>query len=424
MVPLVTALIVTLLGALVLSTYPKVSPIDELQHIDSALKASQGRWYLPAGEQLGQEAMRIQACSGIDYPDFPTPPCNSTTLSPSDFQELGLNTAAGRPSVYYVVTGYVASAISGVTGANFFTSARIVNLLSLAAGAALLAWCGLFLSGSPILSSSLALLAAISPQVLSQSITVNPDSWSIAAGTAVVALSLVASRWSPLRLTLILAITTTLTVLVKPNFVVLATVPVVLLGIAWWQGRESEQQSRFIGALIAALVAAIVFVFTLAFTYFGDNPILKTPQYVLSAIPPGARWPIGPAFDGVLQNVLPTFFTPTVDIFESRGLVGAGVLSGMILASGALATLANGSSRTVTFGLATAAVTALLAAPGLVYLGQFLSHVYFGYPSRYSFVALPILALTWAATRPRRPWLFALAATAVVLEVLYAFFSR
>ncbi len=211
----VTFLLILILGALVLSSYPRISPIDELQHLDSTIKASQGRWYLPPGETFGQEALRAEACNGLDYPSFPLPPCDSPRFDPASFQEAGFNTAAGRPSLYYVVTGYLARGLSWATGIGFPQSARIVSLLSLALGAALTTWLVLRVSRSTLLAISLGVTIAALPPVIGQGITVNPDAWSLLAGATITALALGSSRWRPLTAGILVGLPLAVTILVK-----------------------------------------------------------------------------------------------------------------------------------------------------------------------------------------------------------------
>lgn len=418
--PLVSAVVVLILGGLVLSTYPKLSPVDELQHVDSAIKASQGRWYLPPGESVGQEAMRIQACDGIDA-GWPTPACSTETFDPLDFQELGINTAAGRPSLYYVVTGYLGKALSAVSGMGFLLSARIISLLSLALGAALLTWVGLRLSRSPALSVALGVACAGLPAVLSQGMVVNPDAWSVLAGTAVSALALGSVRWSALKTTLILSAAVTLTVLVKPNFFVLAVVPVLLLGFAWWADRSRPALLRFGGSVFAAVVAGIAFVATMIPAYLSDSRVKEAPQIVNSTLPEGAPWPWGVALDDALRNFVPMYQPSPIDLFETTVLTGLSVVVTVVLISGAIAAVGLASSQSRTFALGLAGVVGLVATPALVFAGQYLSNAYFPYPQRYSFVVLPVLALAWAAARPRRSWPFVIVTGAMVAGILFAY---
>ena len=415
---LISACVVLVVGAFVLSTYQRLSPIDELQHLDSSIKASQGRWYLPRGELIGPEAMRIEACSGIDA-GFVPPPCDSDRLEPSQFQELGVNTAAGRPSLFYIVTGYAARVLSEISGAGFLLSARIVSLYSLVAAAALLAWAVLRLSGSRLLAVSLATASALLPPVLSLAITVNPDAWSLLAGTAVSVLALAALRWRPGRVLWVLAVALALTISVKPNFVVLLLIPLILAGHAWWRERSPVSAHRFWATLAAAVLAFGAFAGTLILPLIGSSAF-EDPQTERFSIPSGSSWPLGQAFEASLTSFVPLFQGATVDVFERVGMVGLASFVGVMLVSGSMSGLVSAPARSRAFALCAAGVGGLLATPVIVFGAQYVSNVYFGYPQRYSFVVLPVLALAWAALRPRRRWVFSLASVGLATSTFYS----
>lgn len=414
----ITFVLIMILGALVLSSYPRISPIDELQHLDSTIKASQGRWYLSPGETFGQEALRTEACSGLDYP-FELPPCDSPSFDPARFQEAGLNTAAGRPSLYYVVTGYLARALSWTTGAGFLLSARIVSLLSLALGAALTTWVALRLSGSALLAVSLGVTIAALPPVLGQGITVNPDAWSLLAGVSITALALASRRRGPLAAALLVGLPLTVTILVKPNFVVLAAIPLVVAGLPAWHDAKARRQ--FLGVLGAVTISGAVFLATMLPAFLGGESAQKAPMVINSTLPPGTPWPWGAATEETLRNFLPFLQASTVDLFEVTNLVGLAVFVGLILIAGPVFAVATEPGTCRPFALGTSAVVSLLLTPLLVFAGQFVIGAYFTFPQRYSFVVLPVIALTWAAFRPRRTWLFAALAALTWLSVLYAY---
>ena len=47
------------------------------------------------GDKVGNQALRQEACRGVDAPAFALPPCSPTaTYDPHVFQERGYNTAA------------------------------------------------------------------------------------------------------------------------------------------------------------------------------------------------------------------------------------------------------------------------------------------------------------------------------------------
>jgi len=64
----VAALVLLALGSVGLHVdrYTKVSPVDEMQHIDYLYRAPSAPAY---GDKVGQDAMREQTCRGLDLPD-------------------------------------------------------------------------------------------------------------------------------------------------------------------------------------------------------------------------------------------------------------------------------------------------------------------------------------------------------------------
>src|SRR5437660_6480466 len=122
---------ITLVG-LHVRAYPKLSPIDELQHIDALYRASHGE-IVRRGQLVGQEAMGEEACRGIDAL-FRPPPCGGP-YQPSRFQEAGINTADIHPPTYYFATVGVADLLRAVgLASNLVDAGRLVGALWLGLG--------------------------------------------------------------------------------------------------------------------------------------------------------------------------------------------------------------------------------------------------------------------------------------------------
>ncbi len=95
--------------------YPTLSPIDELQHIDYAIKASKLD-FVQKNERIGQEALHEAACRSVDAPGYVSPPCDlSITHDPNLFQERGVNTASSANPPYYVTSGVIGRLIKKLT---------------------------------------------------------------------------------------------------------------------------------------------------------------------------------------------------------------------------------------------------------------------------------------------------------------------
>ena len=177
--------------------YTVLSPIDELRHFDYALQVSDLN--LPRlGDSLGQEAMRIEACRGVDLAGWVDPPCRTRHFAPKDFRDNGYQTATPHPPGYYVAVGALGRFFDSVGLANDpLGPMRLAGGLLLAAGL-----CLAFVVGLRLGIGTSAMLAALTfvplmAAVLHSSATVNPDSTAVFAG-AVVLLASVA--WEQRRL--------------------------------------------------------------------------------------------------------------------------------------------------------------------------------------------------------------------------------
>ncbi len=199
----------------------------------------------------------------------------------------------------------------------------------------------------------------------------------------------------------------------------LAAIPLVLTGLRAWHDKSARRQ--FVGVLAGVVASIAAFLATMMPAFLGGGPAQQTPMEINSALPPGTPWPWGSAAEETLRNFLPLQQASTVDIFEATDLVGLAVFVGLILISGSVFAVATESSSSQPFAIATSALVCLVLTPLLVFAGQFLIGAYFTFPQRYSFIALPVIALTWAAFRPRRAWLFAALSALTWLAVLYSF---
>jgi len=182
-----------LLVGLHVHRYTQISPIDELQHIDYMYKVQDGH-LVPAGDKFGQDAMREEACRGIDAAlGTPLPACDSKHFRPADFQEAGYNTAYIHPPTYYAIEGtlgWVLQQLSGVD--SLVTTARLIGAMWLA----IFTVCMWFLMDDfeiPLLArATVIVLVLTAPTVLHASSTIQPDGTALAAGAAMVLATL---RW-------------------------------------------------------------------------------------------------------------------------------------------------------------------------------------------------------------------------------------
>jgi hypothetical protein len=412
-VGLVVAAAVTLTGVLALTGYPRLSPIDELQHLDSAVKASQGRWLLPLNERVGEEAMRIEACRGIDAPFLP-PPCSAPELRPEDFQESGFNTAAGRPSAYYVVTGYLASWLSNRTGDDFLTSARLVSLLAWALGAGLLAMMSSRVARSAAAGVGIGLVLGVMPPALSQAVTVNPDSWALPVGAVIAAVVLLRGRLRPWLYAAVLSVALVLAVLVKPNFVVLALVPLLIGAHDVVRTRRWTPLASGVAPTLVSLAA-----FLAASRLFGNRQDSLAPMDQYLRISPTNPWDWDFVRTSLVESMLPVTRPGAVDTLSTPLLIAAGVLAFLFCLGSALTSLSASRGSDEHLGWSATALVLLVANPVIVYSGMWISGFFFGYQQRYSLVALPVLGIAWAMQSPRRPLVPALVGISLFAVVLW-----
>ena len=180
-----------LLVSLHVRAYTKLSPIDELEHIDYMFR-SPGLHPVIAGTTLVEPAMREEACRGLDSV-YPTPPCDTKKLSISVFQDQGYDTAYIHPPTYYDTTWAAGELVKTATGAKSWVTAwRLVGALWLAVGLLVTYAAGLRMGVKSLPLVGLLILFASAPSIIQTNSTVTPDAASTFIGGA--ALYLMA-RW-------------------------------------------------------------------------------------------------------------------------------------------------------------------------------------------------------------------------------------
>ena len=417
---LITFAIVFVTGIFVLRSYASLSPVDELQHLDSIIKAGQGQFNLMPGEVVGQEALRIEACRGVEGGP-PLPPCDAPSFPPEQFQEMGINTSAeGIPSPYYILTGILIKPFE-LLGMNALTAARAVSLAFHALGAGLLALLAWRLSGSRLVAISLGVGAGVCSPLLAQSMTANPDSWSLLVGVGACALAMASSRLRPRTLLALLSLFTVAALLVKLNWVLLALVPLVWCLMGWRLEKNQQLKARIpavLGALAVsggALIAASLLSRALA-------------SSVTSVAPMGARLAISESnpFDWtVVFNTVATSWVVTgqpahVDALDHFPLPSLAVVWGVAFAGAAITALLLRSAPFAAQAFGTAAVLLLLGSPLFVFLGQYVSGAFFAFPLRYSFMVVPVMVLALASWPRLRAWALGSLATVTVAATWWA----
>lgn len=289
--------------------YTQFSPVDELRHLDYALQITSG--HVPKlGDKLGQDAMREEACRGIELP-FRLPRCDSARFDPMAFRDDGWQTASPHPPLYYILSGISGRTLSGLgIFDGTIAGARLMSALLFGLGFVATFAAGRQLGVRPFpLLTGLSLLVTLQGALHSASI-VNPDSFAMLAGGGTL---LAAIRWrNGLLSTRWLILVGALVGLTKlTNLVMLVAVALWLVIDALSQKRtEQSRQSQVktpLLMLIAGTLTSFAWIFIQGlratinadivpqnkiFKFEGIPPlrILLDPANLLSWFPPGRSY--------------------------------------------------------------------------------------------------------------------------------------
>ena len=417
LLPVLLALVAVGFVALQVHAYTRLSPIDELQHIDSLYKAPAA----PApGDRVGQEAMRQQDCRGVDAPGFEPGACRPLgSFDPGTFQEKGYNTAAANTPIYYTATKGLAEVVEATTPAD-----DLVTAGRLAGGV----WLGLgllitYLAGrrrgvgrAPLLVTG-ALLAA-APGLQFTGGTITPDAWGLLVG----AVLLLAVTWWEERptngRTAVLVLVAVVVALVKLTFLV--GVAAVAFYLLLGRAREDADDTgpgplrRAVtglvtgGVAVAAAGAWLVVVSSRPQMDPADLPDMVT-RFQATAFP----------WTGLMDNslVLLQPLAAPVPVGTLSYVVLATSLVSLVLLSGTVAAAVFGAAPPRSTALARATLlAAVLGALALVVMGYVFSSSYFPLPPRYGMALLaPMAVVTASCLRTRTAVALAAAVAAVVL---------
>ena len=231
--------------ALQLRDHPSLSPIDELQHLDYALKSPSAG--VRVGERLGSDALQTVACRGIDWPGWEVgspllPGCGDPQPEQSLAPEGWYNTAYLHTPVYYSATALVGEVVVSLGGGGGgreqspVTAYRLVGVLWLAAGLWLL-WLALGMVHVGVWHRAAVVgLVGVSPVVVHGSAFLNPDATALLGGGLVLValLKWESGRWPWWYL----AVASAAAVWLKHTNAAAVGAVIVYLGIRLWQERH------------------------------------------------------------------------------------------------------------------------------------------------------------------------------------------
>ena len=383
---------------------PKLSPIDEFQHVDYLFAVNEG--HVPrTGERVTQRTMREEACRGLDFP-MALPACDaSATYDPNAFQERGQQTATSHPPVYYWLANVVGSTLDRVSSEvhGLVTGARLAGALWLALALALMISTAAQLGIRARAAAPPLLLVAASPGVLQPAAAVNPDSMSVLCGAAVLAAVVWWERRGG-RLPLILLLAAVLlTTLIKGMNVIVVGGALIYLLVRWATNpdRSARSLARPVGVALAAVLVGSAGVLgwlrVVAHRTVDDTPSDMAQRFHSDSLVPGD-------IIGQVTALLSPTSPPYVPQFIATSTTFTFItLTSTILAAACFGHIMWRTGRDRIGATAYAAGGSLLVS-GLVMAlaNQFLFHLFIPLPSRYGLVLLPFLLIPLMAACDQR----------------------
>ena len=163
------------------TSYTKIGPIDELQHIDYADKVAHFEFPRFA-ETVGQRPLAETACRGLDAKYAIAAACGESDYPPAAFQEGGQGYEALQPPLYYAVVGLPSRALAKLPGGDAVGVMRLLGALWLGAALCLMLSVATRL-GAPTWPTVAVLVAVASTeQVLFLHSTVTNDATALFTG--------------------------------------------------------------------------------------------------------------------------------------------------------------------------------------------------------------------------------------------------
>ncbi|PVU82114.1 hypothetical protein DDP54_02805 [Cellulomonas sp. WB94] len=412
LIPALLIVVAVTTVALHVHIYTKVGPIDELQHIDYLYKSPA---LVAPGDRIGQDAMREEACRGLDYPGFPLPACSTGTVyRPGDFQEKGYNTASANTPLYYSITHGLATVLLRVTGmTSLVTAGRAVGGLWLGVGLLMTYFAGQRLGAGRWQLAALLIVIACAPAVVYPSATITPDAATFAVGAAVLWVALWWEKRPQRRWPMIVIVTALALAMKMTNIVVIGAIGLYMLLrlIQLHLPRQNDSEdvapdespagrSWIIGGTALASSALVVTLGWLAVQHaltHGD----------LSDIPMNQQFTATTLVVSPLVGNLGNWITPLSNAWASVGNPELTTvlqrLGQLLIAAGLIATALFGerSLRIRTMAWACLA-TAFVGASVFIVASFYAQSVYVPPPARYGYTLVPMMvALTATCIRTR-----------------------
>ena len=377
------------------------SPIDEMQHGDYVRRVLNGE-VVASGDIITFETMADLACRNVAPPfneDFPE--CGLDAYDPVDFPHQGVNTAAIHPPTYYAIVGWLGQGAAAVLDVDpVLSGARLASGVFLTLGIVMVWWLLAEFGISVLVRTGVGLALALTPLVLFQSATINPDSTAIAAGAGLLLAVVLAERrrcgmWVP-------ALVAGAGIALKATNIIGVVAALGYLGVRWWQQRDDREAARrlvwtgvwtAVGTVVVALGFS-AYQRSIAIIPLSDMPMMQGmraavfPWDALTAsitvTPTGTSW--NPAqLSRPINNLLMT-------------VVALG-LAGLAVAGAAL-----GARGSRVRAVAVAGLVAVVATGPMFDVANYvLTTTYTPIPARYGLAAVPALVVAAAWVLDGRP---------------------
>jgi len=439
--------------------YNVLSPIDELRHVDYAMRITEGE--LPKlGDLLHQESIRTEACRGADLPQR-DPPCDSRHLDPKDFRDKGYQTATAHPPTYYVAVGFAARAFEGLgLFHDFVDPARLLGGVLLGLGLMFSYFAGLRLGMRKGVLLAVLTLIPTASAVMHSSSTVNPDSASILAGGLVL---LAAVRWEQGNLSMrwLIGAGALATGIKLTNLLIVLCIGVWLLarspesdrvydwfGRTWRRLRRTDTEdadeadldpepspepaarrglyTRAAAFLVAGAAAPIMVWLLIDRLRATIDPAIVPQNQILKAHGFPAIGTILSTTSGLMAPNVFSWFPP-VDGYDPVAFQNAGVRNGrlfvfFILAAAMLVATLYATRRNRILVLGTVGtVIAIFGAPAFLILNYFVSNIISEPTGRYGMSLLPVFVVVLASWIRTRAATLALWGVAIVIYLVQFF---
>jgi hypothetical protein len=382
--------------------YPTFSPIDELQHLDYAVKA--GNFELVAdGDQMGQTALHAFSCVGVDSPGYLVHgPCEAPFLEPYHFPDHGYNTAALQLPVYYTITGVVGRALDAASPLGVLTAMRVTGALWLTLALALTWAIGAELGIARRQRAVALALLAPAVQVLFTSSTVNADNALMVGGGLVVLAVIRADRGASSWWWVIGA--SVVAVALEPTSALAVGGACVFILVRAASRSRGDERRGLVGRSLcvgAATAASILFFDLVRDAFIGGRIPPDLPRY-RELFAPGLE---STAIVDNLSSLVTPISEPYVPHFlRSELTTNLNSLIALALVGLVVAVLVTHRWRSPRGALAGALLAVMvLSGPLLVLYLYVHSNVYFAIPSRYGLSMMPALMAVSAAALARRP---------------------